>query len=221
MADNVQTVTALQAQKKNKERVNVFLDGSFAFGLPLETAVHLKVGQSLSQDEIAALQQEDLLDKVKQAAYRLISYRPRSIAEVKRHLGRKGYDEELIDTAVSHLTAVDLLNDEAFARYWVEQRDTFKPRSRLALNQELRQKGVPRHIIESVLTTVDEHEAARRAAAKKTRLWAELSAEEFRGKLGRFLQRRGFSYEIINQIINEQWQSIAQERTLDNEANHY
>lgn len=220
MADNRQTITALQAQKKNKERVNVFLDGSFAFGLPLETAVRLKVGQSLSPDEIATLQQEDLLDKVKQTAYRLISYRPRSIAEVERHLARKGYDQELIDTAVAQLIAVDLLNDEAFARYWVEQRDTFKPRSRLALSQELRQKGIQRSIVEAVLANVDEYEAAHRAAIKKTRRWASLSAEEFRAKLGGFLQRRGFNYEIINQIINERWQSIVQEKTLDNEANH-
>jgi regulatory protein len=221
MTDTARTITALQAQKKNKKRVSVFLDGAFAFGLPLAVASRLKVGQSLSPAEVSALQQEDLLDKVKQTAYRLISYRPRSIAEVERHLARKGYDQALIDTAVAHLTTVDLLDDEAFAHYWVEQRNTFKPRSRLALSQELRQKGVQRSIIEAVLADVDEYEAARRAAAKKSRLLAHKSAEEFRAKLGGFLQRRGFNYEIINQIINERWQSIVQEKTLDNEANHH
>lgn len=208
----MQTITALTAQKKNQERVNVFLDGTFAFGLPLAAAVNLKVGQQLSPAEIEALKQEDLLDKVKQTAYRLISYRPRSVTEVKRHLNRKGYDEQLIETAVTHLIAVDLLNDEAFARYWVEQRETFKPRSQLALSQELGQKGVSRHIIETVLADVDETSAARRAAEKKARLWANLPEQEFTIKLGRFLQRRGFHYEIIKQITREIWESIEKDR---------
>jgi regulatory protein len=208
----MQTITALTAQKKNQERVNVFLDGTFAFGLPLAAAAGLKVGQQLSPADVAALQQENLLDKVKQTAYRLISYRPRSVAEVKRHLNRKGHDEQLIETAVAHLIAVDLLDDEAFARYWVEQRETFKPRSHLALSQELGQKGISRHIIETVLADVDETAAARRAAEKKARLWSNLPEQEFTVKLGRFLQRRGFHYEIIKQITREIWESIEQDR---------
>lgn len=218
MTGNEQTITALRAQKKNQERVNVFLDGSFAFGLPLATAVHLKVGQSLSPAEVEALQQENLLDKVKQTAYRLISFRPRSVAEVKRHLDRKGYDEQLIETAVSQLIAVDLLNDETFARYWVEQRETFKPRSQLALSQELHQKGVSRSIINNALADIDELAAARRAAVKKARLWTDLAEQEFKTKLGRFLQRRGFYYEIINQITDELWQSIINEREIEDKA---
>jgi regulatory protein len=218
MADSNQTITALTAQKKNQERVNVFLDGSFAFGLPLATAVHLKIGQSLSPAEVEALKQEDELDKVKQTAYRLISIRPRSVTEVKRHLDRKGYDEQLIETAVTHLLAVDLLNDETFARYWVEQRDTFKPRSQLAISQELFQKGVNRSTIEHVLSDVDEIAAARRAAEKKARLWSHYSEKDFKTKLGSFLQRRGFNYEIINQITNERWQSITREKEIENKA---
>ncbi len=196
----------------------MFLDGSFAFGLPLATAVHLKIGQLLSPAEVETLKQEDELDKVKNTAYRLISLRPRSVAEVKRHLDRKGYDEQLIETAVAHLIAVDLLNDETFARYWVEQRETFKPRSQLAISHELRQKGVSRTIIEHTLSDIDEVAAARRAASKKARLWASYPEQEFKPKLRRFLQARGFNYEIINQITNEIWQSIIKEKEIENEA---
>ncbi|MCB9422473.1 MAG: regulatory protein RecX [Ardenticatenaceae bacterium] len=194
----------------------MFLDGAFAFGLPLATAVHLKVGQSLAPGEIEALKQEDLLDKVKQTAYRLISIRPRSIDEVRRHLDRKGYDEQLIETAVNHLIAVDLLNDETFARYWVEQRETFKPRSQLAIRQELHQKSISRSIIEHVLSDVDETAAAYRAATNKARIWANYPEQEFKTKLGNFLQRRGFHYEIINQITDELWQSITKEKEIEN-----
>ena len=211
----MQTITALTAQKKNQDRVNVFLDGKFAFGLPMATAVQLKVGQSISAEEVEALQQADLLDKAKQTAYRLLSYRPRSTTEVKRHLVRKGYEEELVDTAVARLIELDLLNDESFAQYWIEQRESFKPRSHMALSQELRQKGISREIIEKALENVDETAAARRAAEKKARIWATYSEDEFRSKMGRFLQRRGFHYGIIKQIVNELWEPITKEKEID------
>jgi regulatory protein len=214
----MQTITALTVQKKNKDRVNVFLDGAFAFGLPYATAVTLKVGQSLSPAEIEALQQENLLDKVKNSALRLISYRPRSVAEVRRHLDRKGHDPHLINTAITHLQTVDLLNDEKFAQYWIEQRETFKPRSRMALHHELRQKGVSREIIEAALVNLDETAAARRAAEKKARRWANLPEPLFRKKLGGFLQRRGFHYEIIKETMDELWSSLGSNGERDGET---
>ena len=91
---------------------------------------------------------------------------------------------------------------------WVEQRETFKPRSRLALRQELGQKGVERSIIEMVLADVDETAVARAAAAKQAQRFTNLPEDEFRAKIGRFLQRRGFNYEIVRQITEETWHTI-------------
>ncbi|MCP4425262.1 MAG: hypothetical protein GY803_12270 [Chloroflexi bacterium] len=215
---NMQTITALTAQKKNQDRVNVFLDGAFAFGLPFSVAATLKIGQALSPAEIETLRRHDLTDKAKNTAVRLISNRPRSAAEIRRHLDRKGYDAQLIEAVISRLQAVKLLDDAAFARYWVEQRETFKPRSRMALEQELRQKGVSRDVIETAVTDVNETAAARRAAAKKARLWSNLPEEAFRKKLGGFLQRRGFHYGIIKQITNELWQSMASDEDFEGAA---
>ena len=141
------TITALTAQKRNPERVNVYLDGAFAFGLPAITAARLKVGQTLSSEEISALQQENLVDKARQSAIRFIGYRPRSVMEVRRNLRDKDYDEPVIEHVLERLQAVELLDDVAFAHYWVEQRETFKPRSQMALRLELQQKGVARNVI--------------------------------------------------------------------------
>ncbi len=212
------TITALTAQKKHKDRVNVFLDGSFAFGLPFTAAARLKIGQALSEIEIEALQRENSLDKVKNTAVGLISYRPRSIAEVRRHLNRKGYEAELIETVIARLQTVELLDDLAFARYWVEQRETFKPRSCMALQQELRQKGVSRDIIETALIDLDEMDAARRAATAKVRPWTQLPESDFRKKLGGFLQRRGFHYGIIKEITDELWQAVGAEANTSGDA---
>jgi regulatory protein len=200
-------ITALSVQKRDKDRVNVYIDGDFAFGLAYIAASQLRVGQELSQQEIEALQNRDAIEKAKNSAVRFISYRPRSIAETERNLSRKGYDPAVIEQVIERLCAVDLLNDETFAAYWVEQRDTFKPRSHIALRQELQQKGVDRAVIDKALMASDETEAARHAAAKKSRQLAGLPEAEYKKKLGQFLQRRGFHYGLIREIIDETWRS--------------
>lgn len=195
-------ITALTQQKRNKNRVNVYLDGTFAFGLEAITAVWLRVGQELSPAEIDQLQANDELEKAKQAAMTLISYRPRSVAEVRRRLLEKGYSEAAAETAVSRLQELDLLNDHTFAAYWIDQRNTFKPRSRLALRDELHKKGVPPEIIDMALEAVDETNAARTAAQKHQHRWQRLPDFEFRQKASAYLQRRGFSYGIVRETVD-------------------
>ena len=211
----VATITALTAQKRNPDRVNVYLDGTFAFGLPAITAAGLKVGQTLSPEAIAALQHEDLVEKARQSAIRFIGYRPRSVMEVRRNLRNKDYDEPVIEHVLERLQAVELLDDVAFARYWVEQRETFKPRSQMALRLELQQKGVARDVIEKALVKVDETATARRAAEKQARRWLHLPEDAFRARLVGFLQRRGFNYGVIDEITNELWESITENTGTD------
>ncbi len=209
------TITALKPQKRNVDRVNIFLDGKFAFGLTALAATSLRVGQILSGAEIAALKDLDEADKAKKGALRLISRRPRSAAEIKRNLRKNKYDDLIIDQVVDSLIAVDLLDDAAFAEYWVEQRETFRPRSRVALRQELRQKGVSRAVIETSVEQVDEISAARRAAVKQARRWTHLPEDEYRIKLGRYLQRLGFPYDIIRDTTNSSWQALNEEETFN------
>ncbi len=209
-------ITALTTQKRNKDRVNIFLDGEFAFGLPAVAALNLRTGQELSDGEIAALQELDEVDKAKKSALGLIGRRPRSSVEIERHLRQKQIDDLVIDKVIERLTAVNLLDDKAFSEYWVDQRETFKPRSHLALRQELMQKGVSRDIIDAALENVDEREAARRAADKRTGRWEHLPENEFRAKLSRYLQRLGFPYDIIRDITNSSWQALDDGEAFDN-----
>ncbi len=204
-------VTALTAQKRNKDRVNVYLDGEFSFGMAAIVAIQLRIGQELTPERITTLLERDSYEKAKDRAINLISLRPRSGREVSRNLKSKGFDEELIQRVITRLQEIELLNDESFARYWVEQRETFKPRSSRALQQELMQKGVSREIIDTVLSDLDETSAARRAAQKQQYKWAHLPEDEFRKKLGGFLQRRGFYYGIVRQISDELWEEISEE----------
>lgn len=201
-------ITALTAQKQNAARVNVFLDGEFAFGLPQASAARLNVGQQLSAAEIEQLQAEDSLAKAHQAAINLIARRPRSVAEIRLHLQRKGFEETQIDQVVTRLQEIELLDDELFAQYWVEQRESFKPRSPQALRQELRQKGVDGRNIEQALAQLDVTDSARRLANQRAQRWSKLPYDIYAEKMTRFLRGRGFQYETIKEVTDEIWREI-------------
>ena len=94
-------ITALTVQKRNSNRLNVYLDGTFAFGLEAAVASTLKVGQTLSAEMIASLQQQDAIGQAKARAVNLISRRPRSVAEIERNLRQKGFEDAVIEQAVA------------------------------------------------------------------------------------------------------------------------
>lgn len=200
------TITDLVTQKRNKDRVSVFLDGQFALGLAAQVAAELRIGQQLSLADIESLEKKERTENARQNAVRFVSYRPRSAYEVRIHLRRKSFEDVVIDQVVEYLISLDLLDDVAFANYWVEQRETFRPRSRFALSQELRNKGIGQDVIDSALEEVDESAAARRAVEKRAYRWAELPEDEYKKKVAGFLQRRGFSYEVVRETLEETWQ---------------
>ncbi|MCA9919133.1 MAG: RecX family transcriptional regulator [Anaerolineales bacterium] len=204
-------ITALTRQRRNQERINVFIDGTFAFGLAEITAVYLRVGQELSPADIEKLQGADQVEKAKELAIRYIEYRPRSLAETRQHLQKKEYPEAVVEQVLERLQAVGLLDDAAFARYWVDQRETFKPRSKIALQQELRQKGLERTLIDEVTAELDEFAAAQQAAEPKARRWSNLPEQQFRQKLGGFLQRRGFGYDVVREVTKALWDEFGTE----------
>lgn len=197
------TITALKVQTRDKDRVNVYLDGEFAFGLALIHAVWLKVGQQLSDEEIAELKDADTLEKAKQRALGLISYRPRSILEVRRRLQRAGVDEAKIGEVVASLQQAGLLDDESFTRTWVESRIEASPRSKRMIAWELRQKGVSQENIEASLEEVNDDDAAYRLALKRWPRVAQLEPVERRRKLTEYMARHGFGYDTIQDVIQK------------------
>jgi regulatory protein len=199
------TITALVVQEKNKERVSVYLDGEYAFGLAMIEALKLRKGQQLSEEDIARLRALDEIEVAHEAALNFLSYRPRSIHEVCQRLEEHKLSKQSIDTAVGRLQQAGLLDDDLFARYWVENRGQFGPRSAKALRQELRQKGVPDSSIDLALEGLDEEEAAYRAASQHAKRYRHLDRPAFRKKVGDFLLRRGFGYGVIGDTVSRLW----------------
>lgn len=205
----MRTITAIEPQQKHPQRVNIYLDGEFAFGLAHIIAAWLKVGQGLDDEKIAALQADDARESTYQKALHFLSYRPRSSQEVRQNLIKRGCDHTLVEETISRLQDAGQVNDEDFARAWVENCNTFRPRSKSALRVELRRKGLDEEIVQAVLEEqVDEQALAFEAARKQARRYASLEYAEFRQKLGGFLARRGFSYTTLAPVVSEVWKEI-------------
>jgi regulatory protein len=207
-------ITALKYQKKNPDRVNVYLDGHFAFGLSAILAASLKPGEFLSEAKVESLQEQDTAEEAYNRALNYLSYRPRSRAEVSRYLQRRDVPDKQIESVMDRLTRAGLLDDQAFARFWIENRERFRPRGIRALRYELRSKGISDEIADRILATVDVSSSAYKAAAKKAHQLSHLDQQAFRQKLVQYLARRGFDYEVAREVSVRCWTELREEDDL-------
>jgi regulatory protein len=198
------SVTALEPQKRSKDRVNVYLDGEFAFGLAVLVAAGLSVGMRLSDEKIAELRAADGLEQAHSRALDYLTYRPRSEAELRAYLDQKGYAQDVADEVLARLARVGLIDDESFAQFWRDNRARFRPRGRRMLSFELGQKGVASEIIEAALDDYDEAAAARSVAQEQARRLGNLPPDVARRRLFERLARRGFSYDLIQETLTVQ-----------------
>jgi regulatory protein len=219
-------ITAIRAGKNPRsQRSNIFLDGKFAFSLDNEVIVKqkLKTGLELSSAEIDLLTGSDRFQRCLNAAFRFLSYRPRSEAEIRERLQKHGHNDEEIKKVLTHLERLGLLDDAAFAEFWKENRNSFKPRSQRLLKMELRRKGVESEIISEVVEDVDETANSYKAAMVKARTLSVTDYQVFRQRLGSYLQRRGFDYRVINNTVKKVWQErtgiLEEEPEITEEAN--
>ncbi|MCU0521892.1 MAG: RecX family transcriptional regulator [Anaerolineae bacterium] len=197
-------ITALEPQKHASDRLNVFLDGMFAFGVAEIVAATLKVGAWLSDEAILELKAADGVELAHSRALDYLSYRPRSEAELRRHLAEKAVPDDVVEVVVARLVDVGLIDDGAFARYWRDSRARFRPRGRQVLRYEMGQKGIASEAIDEALDDYDEAAAVRLAAEEQVRRLGSLPPEEARRRLVGRLARRGFSYELIQETLASQ-----------------
>jgi regulatory protein len=198
-------ITAIQAQKNRPNRVNIYLDGEFAFGLARVVAAWLAVGQELNDEKIEQLLLEDARERAFQQAMLFLSYRARSESEIRQNLRKHEIPEAIVERTIERLRQDGLANDNQFARAWVENRSTFRPRSRRMMTMELRQKGLDDEAVRSAMESVDDDALAYEAAQKRAARFKGLEWNEFRKKLSDFLARRGFSYSVIAPVVTRIW----------------
>lgn len=224
-------VTSVEPQKKNTKRFNIFLDGIFAFGADEDLVVEHRLvpGKIIDQSILEKLLFEAEVGKLMERMYGLFNIRQRSEKEIRDYLKnllfkrkithpsgggkeKEEISEQAVELLINKLKQKRLLNDEVFAKAWVEARRRSKNKGKIALKAELYQKGINRDLIEEVLGETNkesEEILAIKAIEKKmsklfsskTRIWKNLSPLEFRKKAYEFLLRRGFEYDVVREVV--------------------
>ena len=211
-------ITNLSSQIRNPDRVNVSIDGKYRFSLDISqiTELGVKVGREVSEEELAILETESLFGKLYSLALNYSFSRPHSVHELRDYLYRKtlttkfrtkkgevkerdGYSPALTTRVLEKLQHKGYVDDEKFARWWVENRNQTKGTSLRKLSAELRAKGVNGEIIDEVVASSernDGNELAKIIAKKR----AKYPDEQ---KLIAYLARQGFRYDDIKSALQE------------------
>jgi regulatory protein len=208
------TITALEVQARDQSRVNLYLDGRFAFGLSAKTAADagLKKGDHLTADRIVGLLHGEAHEQATLQAFNYLSYRSRSVKEMERYLRGKGHAPETISSVIQRLVDLHYLDDAHFAVAWVENRKRFGGRGPHLLRSELRQKGVARETADEAIADLsgDEGEQALDAGRKKAQTLRAADYAEFSRKLGGYLSRRGYSGDVVWETVKQLWSERGQ-----------
>ncbi|HSX03083.1 MAG TPA: RecX family transcriptional regulator [Candidatus Saccharimonadia bacterium] len=196
-------ITDITTQKRAQTRYSIYLDNTYSFSLTdLELSTSgLRVGQSLTADEVLQWQQQSVDGKAYQAALRYLGYRPRSRREVHDQLVRKDYEAAVIERTLERLEEHGLIDDRAFAEAWVASRQALKPRSRYVLEQELAQKGVAREVAQATVADIGAsgHQQMLDAVIAKKRKQVRYQDPKV---LMEYLARQGFKYDQIKEALS-------------------
>jgi regulatory protein len=144
------------------------------------------------------------------AAYHYLSYRPRSEGEIRQCLYRRGFANEVAEKIIVKLREQNLSDDFAFARFWKDNRLSFKPKSKRLIKKELRDKKVAAEIIEQVTADIDDEEIAYKIGSGRMSALAHLDYPDFYRRLSSYLAYRGFSYEVIKHAATLVWREREQ-----------
>lgn len=211
-------ITSIEKQKRRR-RVDVHVDGVYALSLSLDVAVEsrLAVGAELSPILRKQIEAEDQRRGAIEASLRMLSMHARSRQELSDRLKRRGFRAAAREAALTRMSELGYLNDEAFARLVVESRQASTPRSQRALVFELSRKGVDPELAMAAVATVSDADAAYDAAQRRLRGLRSLDHQTFTRRLGSFLASRGFSYGIASNAIERCWRELAEERAAAQE----
>lgn len=203
------TVTAMSVQARDTNRVSVFVDGRFAFGLPVDAAVDLGIRKGLEIDEdlLARAMRADASYKARKRALDLLAHRPRAVAEIRDRLRRAGFEDTVVEDSVSRLVQLGYLDDDAFALAYARSRAAAKGYGPRRILAELRRKGVTDDMARDAVAVLrSERDPLDDAMAAGLKAWKRIRGEadprRRRSRLYGVLARRGFSADTIARVID-------------------
>ncbi len=216
------TITKIEEQKNNPERISIFVDGEFLLGIAKEIFLqyNLSKGDSLTEDEVFNLASDDEVVKAKSYALNLLSYRKRSELELKKRLKNKDYSKTSINQVIKILKRIGYVDDREFARLWIRDKQR-KAKGPLQIKIELSKKGVAERIITAEMSNEypmdKEKEIAREFISKRIKRYDNDSYQKKKRKLFQALERRGFSFDIIHDLLAEFLTGVGEDETFSNE----
>ncbi len=193
-------ITDIKQQQRNRGRYYLYLDGKYSLSLSeLDLlAAGLQQGMDMPEAEIQNLRQQGEVSKAYDRALGYLSFRARSEHEIRKYLHGKEYSDEVITAVVARLLAMKLLDDAEFARSWIRNRQTLRPRSKRILQAELTQKGIAPWVISTVLGEMGEDDQLN---AVRALILKRAARYDSRDKLMAYLARQGFSYDLIKKAF--------------------
>ena len=197
-------ITAITQQKNNKDRYSVFIDDNFAFGLIMQDIVYfkLKQGEEISQEKYNFIQNELIYIQAQDIALHYIAYKMRTEQEVRKKLFEKEYTEYIIERVIHFLIEYHYIDDMKYCKSYIKQRLQYNPKGVYILKMELKQRGIKQSILDKAIenSDIDELNDAIKLLQKKC-LYLDDIDEKNKKRLFAFLQRRGYSYDIIKEAF--------------------
>ena len=204
-------ITKIERQQRHPHRVNVYVDGEFAFGIHEEVLIKLglRKGDGLQPQAIKEIESAEEFNLAKEKALRLVSYRLRSEKELRSRLEEKEFHPTIIDRTIEHLRTIGILDDNKFAFAFVNNLLMRKPAGKTLLQRELRSRGIPsetiQHVLQEKLGDQEEQDLALEAVRKLLKRYQSSSGQtdekKQRQRIANFLARRGFGWSTINFVL--------------------
>ncbi|HHV26909.1 regulatory protein RecX [Anaerosalibacter bizertensis] len=199
-------ITKIKSQN-NKDRVNIYLDGEFAFGLSLEIAYKYNLKENMEIDEsyIENVLKSEEQNRANDYALKFLSNRWRTEKEIVDKMIKKGFDEEVINETLAYLKKYNFIDDRRFAEIYTEEKVRLKKLGSYRIKHELQNKGVDESIASEIVEKYsdNEYERAMELATKKIKSYKNDDKNAIYRKLGGYLQRRGYSFECVSKVLRE------------------
>ncbi|ALP90091.1 MULTISPECIES: recombination regulator RecX [Clostridium] len=201
-------ITKIEIQKKNKERVNIYLDEEYAFSISAELVYkeNLKVKDVVDIEKLKSVADKESYLRCKNSALKIIERSYKTEKEVIEKLQMKGYEQNHIEASIEFLKEYKFLNDDYYAEAFIKDKLNSKGSQRI--KQDLIKKGIPRDKIEEKLEGIDksaEKNTARVLANKKLRIIQKSENDTYKisGKLYRFLISKGYTYDVVKEVVKD------------------
>lgn len=198
-------VTQITQQKRDKSKFNIYLDGEYVFALPADDMAYFKIkeGATIPEEKVEFIQTNLIYIKAQDAALHFISYKMRTVEEVRKKLEEKEYLPAVIDKVMGFLEKYGYTNDKEYAKKFIKERLRLNPKGGYMLKMELKQRGIKEQICEEALLEIapDEVEGALYWLRKKTKNGLDLMDEKKKQKLYAHLGRKGYGYDVIKEAF--------------------